>query len=160
MKLAWVATVLMVFCTQVNAQSDVCPPKVAPNGFDFYLPCVPMPNIHLELADQIYFDSSSTELQASARKVLEKQADYLRANPGLKIELVGFADMRGAPSALERIELGGNRAAAVRAYFIAKGIDAERINVEGSGDLPLIPKSLDARTLAAMRFVYAKGVEK
>lgn len=108
------------------------------------------------LADQIYFDSGQTTLTTDARKILNKQAAYLLANPDLRIDLVGFADIREAPTMIEKMEMGGNRAAAVRAYFIEKGVDPTRIEAEGSGSMPLIPKRIDEPTLAAMRFVYAK----
>lgn len=140
----------------VAGGDDICPPKIAPGGFDFFLPCMPMPVIHWELVDQIYFDSRSTKLTADARSILNKQAAYLLANPDLKIDLVGFADISEAPSSIEKMELGGNRAAAVRAYYIETGVTPARINVEGRDYMPLIPKNIDEPTLAAMRFVYAK----
>jgi len=139
---------------------DICPPKVALDGLDFYLPCTPMPVVHWALVDQIYFDSRSTKLNADARGILDKQAAYLLANPELKIDLVGFADIREAPTSIEKMELGGNRAAAVRDYLIEKGVDSARIGVEGSKQIPLIPKRVDESTLALMRFVYAKEHER
>lgn len=153
---AVIALSLCVVVGDIAEGDDICPPKVAPDGLDFYLPCTPMPVVHWALVDQIYFDSRSTKLNADARGILDKQAAYLLANPELKIDLVGFADIREAPTSIEKMELGGNRAAAVHDYLIERGVDSARIGVEGSKQIPLIPKRIDEPTLALMRFVYAK----
>lgn len=153
----WVAIVLAVLMPRGTvAADDICPPVAAPGGYDFNLPCVPEPTIHEGLAGQLYFESTSTALTAEARMILDNQAAYLLANPNLKIDLIGLADSREAPTTIERLELGGNRAVAARAYLIGRGADAARINAKGHGDIALIPKRLDEQTFAAMRFVYAK----
>ncbi len=150
----------MFSCSSALAGETICPPKVAPNGLDFYLPCIPHPDQHEALKEKVFFDNKSVKLTSSARKVLDRQAAYLRANQSLRIELVGFADMREAPSSIERLELGGNRAAAVRVYLVEKGIDPLRISASGNGDMPILAKNIDDLTLALMRFVYVKEKTK
>lgn len=152
--------VAMFSCSSALAGEFPCPPKVAPNGLDFSLPCIPHPDEHEALKERVFFDSRSVELTTAARKILDRQAAYLLANQNLKIELVGFADGREAPSSIEKLELGGNRAAAVRAYLVDKGIDPLRISALGRGNMPVLAKNADDMTLALMRFVYAKEQTK
>lgn len=135
---------------------DICPPLVAPKGYDFYLPCTPYNPSNPDLGPQIYFEQHSTELSPDARKLIRHQAEVLRNHPGVTIDLVGFADIDEAPRALEKAALGGNRAAAVRTYLIELGIEAARLNASGREYAAVIPRVLNDRVLASMRFVYVK----
>lgn len=79
------------------------------------------------------FDSGSARLAAaSAPKVLEPVAQLLRANPGLRVQIVGHTDATGTPE--RNISLSLARAEAVRDELIAmSGADPEQFEVAGRG---------------------------
>lgn len=150
------ALLLTLFCIGSVHADSICPPTVAPGGYDFFLPCIPQKPMPPDLGPAVYFEQRATNLSDAAKAILGRQADVLRRHPSLTIELIGFADIEEAPTYIQKAELGGNRALAARAYLIEKGIDADRLIVIGRDYAPLIPRVVDAKTLAAMRFVYSK----
>ncbi len=151
------ALILIILSVGGAKADDICPPIVAPKGYDFYLPCTPLNSSNPDLGPHIYFEQHSTELSFEARKIIRHQAEVLRNHPRLTIDLVGFADIEEAPRASEKAALGGNRAAAVRAYLIELGIEAARLNASGREYAAVIPRVLNDRVLASMRFVYVKA---
>lgn len=151
------ASILIFFSVNGANADDICPPIVAPEGYDFNLPCMPLDPPSPYLGPQIYFEQHSTDLSPEAREIILRQAEVLRKHPDLTIDLVGFADVEEAPTSIEKAELGGNRAAAVRAHLVELGIDAARLNASGREYAAIIPRVLNEKVLASMRFVYAKA---
>ncbi len=91
----------------------------------------------VEIGDTIFFRTDSIELTPSARAVLDQQAAWLRANPGVSIRLEGHADERGTRE--YNIALGARRASAVSAYLASRGVEAERLSVASYGrERPLV----------------------
>ena len=82
--------------------------------------------------DGVNFALDSARLRPGARSALERQVDVLRRSRDLRVEIAGHTDARGA-SGYNR-ELSLRRARAVRDYFVANGIDRERLVVEGYGE--------------------------
>lgn len=77
------------------------------------------------------FDDAS--LDARARAVLDGQADWLRAHPGVAMTIVGHADLVGP----ERYNygLGLRRAESARRHLVAQGVPAELLlAVESRGE--------------------------
>lgn len=153
--LAALSILILLSVDEVKGDS-ICPPTVAPGGYDSYLPCIIHKPQLPDLGPQIYFAQHSTTLSGEAKSVLAQQAETIKKHPQLKVDLIGFADIEEAPTATEKAELAGNRAAAVRAYLIAQGIDGSRLFADGRDFAPLIPHVVNDRTLAAMRFVFAR----
>jgi peptidoglycan-associated lipoprotein len=83
------------------------------------------------------FDDAS--LDAEARAILDGQAEWLRAHPGVPLTIVGHTDLVGP----ERYNygLGLRRAENARGYLIARGARAELLlAVESRGERdPLVP---------------------
>ena len=86
--------------------------------------------------DDVYFDYDSSSLSLDARELLDLNADWLRANPGIRIEIEGHCDSRGTIE--YNLGLGARRATAVREYLISVGIAADRMSTISYGkELPI-----------------------
>jgi OOP family OmpA-OmpF porin len=81
----------------------------------------------------VVFDTGSTDLAAPDAPSLDALADFLQANPGARIALVGHTDATGALDV--NIAVSRRRAEAVRGWLVSTGIDGARIAAEGMGYL-------------------------
>ena len=66
-----------------------------------------------------------------ARAPLQRNADYMRRWPSLRITVEGHCDERG--TAEYNLSLGERRSAAVKSYLISLGVAADRITVISKG---------------------------
>ncbi|MBC76560.1 MAG: peptidoglycan-associated lipoprotein [Halobacteriovoraceae bacterium] len=81
--------------------------------------------------DTVYFDFDSSRLTSSARATLEANAEFLKNNQNVDIQIEGHADERGGEQ--YNLALGERRARAVKDYLVALGVDANRISVISFG---------------------------
>lgn len=81
---------------------------------------VPVPR----LAD-IYFDYDAHEVRAEDTRVLDENAEWLRANPNALVLIEGHTDERGTRE--YNLALGDLRAAAAMGHLVARGIPAARM---------------------------------
>lgn len=79
-----------------------------------------------EATDTVTFDFDSARLDAEARRALDGQAAWLRANPTVRMRVYGHADKVGAESYNDR--LGLRRARAVVRYLASKGVARNRLD--------------------------------
>lgn len=80
----------------------------------------------------IYFDTGRATLQPESRPALDQVAQLLRAQPGLRLSIVGHTDSVGGDEA--NLRLSQQRADAVRLALTAQyGIDGERLRAQGVG---------------------------
>lgn len=95
--------------------------------------------------DKLNFATGSAEIRAEDRPTVEAIADIMAAYPNVKGKVVGFTDATGDPVANKK--LSADRAAAVVAAIVAKGIDKGRLSSEAGGVAPDASggKQLDAR---------------
>lgn len=80
----------------------------------------------------IYFDFDKSELKPEARATLDGKLPLLRANANVRIRIAGHTDERGSDE--YNIALGQRRAASAKAYLVANGIAADRIDVVSFGE--------------------------
>lgn len=73
----------------------------------------------------IYFDFDNAVLKPEAKDTLDKWAQYLRSNPGSKIEIGGHTCDMGDD--LYNLILSKTRADAAREYLVNKGISPDRV---------------------------------
>lgn len=76
------------------------------------------------LAD-VYFDYDAYEIRAEDTRVLEANAEWLRANPDSLVLIEGHTDERGTSE--YNLSLGERRAAAAMSYLLTRGIPARRM---------------------------------
>jgi outer membrane protein OmpA-like peptidoglycan-associated protein len=85
----------------------------------------------LSIGRRIYFTQDSAKLDTVAMTTLDNQAAWLNRNPAWLIKLQGFADDSGSESKMKN--LSQQRADAVMAYLVSKGVDANRMWAKGYG---------------------------
>ena len=79
----------------------------------------------------IYFDFDSSTLTSAARNTLERNAEFLKNNQNVDIQIQGHADERGGEQ--YNLALGERRARGVKDYLVALGVDANRVAVISLG---------------------------
>jgi peptidoglycan-associated lipoprotein len=88
--------------------------------------------------NRIVFEFDQFTLSAEARDILAQNADYMKANPGLKVRIEGHCDERGSDE--YNLALGERRASATKSYMVSLGIDPNRLSIISYGEeLPLDP---------------------
>jgi outer membrane protein OmpA-like peptidoglycan-associated protein len=80
----------------------------------------------------VYFDTGSDAIRPESAPTLKQIADMLREHGELKITIEGHTDNVGQAAANQ--QLSEKRAAAVKAYLVAQGIAADRLESSGYGD--------------------------
>ena len=79
----------------------------------------------------VFFDFDSYDLRPDAQASLPTAAAYIKAHPGLRVIIGGFADERG--SAEYNLALGENRANAARTALVSAGVAAGQLRVISFG---------------------------
>ena len=82
--------------------------------------------------DNIHFAFDSSVLSERAQQILKSKAEYLRANPGIRVTVEGHCDERGATD--YNIALGDRRAESVKNFLVTLGIGANRLNTLSYGE--------------------------
>jgi len=77
------------------------------------------------IGDRVFFTTDQFALDGEAQRILARQADWLKRNPGTRATIEGHADERGTRE--YNLALGARRANAARSYLIAQGVDAGQI---------------------------------
>jgi len=98
-------------------------------------------NKGMATSHNILFAFNSSELNDQAKPILNTLADYLKASPGVRLEVQGHTDNVGG--AAFNLRLSQARAEAVKTYLEQKGgIQPERLTAKGLGlTRPLAPNS-------------------
>lgn len=85
----------------------------------------------------VFFDYDKSTISATAKKALQGNADWLKKNAAVKIQIEGHCDSRG--SIEYNLALGERRANSVKSYMTSLGIAASRINTISYGkEKPLV----------------------
>ena len=95
----------------------------------------------INVGRRVFFSENSSELNATAKVTLDKQATWLASYPDYRIKIEGFADEKGTPE-FNR-ELGMKRAESMAAYLRSKGIVATRIKTKTFGNERFVNKCAD-----------------
>jgi peptidoglycan-associated lipoprotein len=80
---------------------------------------------------EVFFDYDQFNIRDDQRGALQKNGDYLRRWPSVRVTIEGHADERG--TAEYNLALGERRANAVMQYFAGLGIAANRMVVVSKG---------------------------
>lgn len=94
----------------------------------------------LTLSAKVLFDHDKADLKPDAAPELDTIVQVLKKRVKIAVEIGGHTDNTG--SATYNQNLSERRAAAVRGYFMAKGIDGNRLTTKGYGDtIPITDNS-------------------
>jgi len=105
----------------------------------------------------VFFDFDRYDLSADARGVLRGNADWLKSNPSVRVDIEGHSDERGTNE--YNLALGAKRAQAAREYLVSLGIAADRLSTTSYGEeIPVCQEHSEAcwRQNRRARFVLVE----
>lgn len=79
----------------------------------------------------VFFDFDSSTLSGSAKETAKANAEFLKANATVDVQVEGHCDERG--SIQYNLALGERRAKSVRDYLVAMGVASNRVSVISYG---------------------------
>lgn len=100
----------------------------------------------------IYFDFNSTKVK-SAAYTINILRTYMIDNPGVNVDLLGYADERGTEEYNQK--LSQKRADAVADMLVKAGVDSSRLNAQGKGEDISIDKNTPEAYQLARRVTFA-----
>src|SRR5262245_6826963 len=140
----------------------MCPMEPGPAGGD--RPGCPKKSLvivtdkEIKITQQIHFEFDKDKIRPESFPILDAVVDVLRTNSKIKLEIQGHTDNKGAAAYNEK--LSDRRAASVRKYLVAHGIDADRLTSKGYGmKVPIVPNTSDQNRALNRRvqFVRTEG---
>ncbi len=96
------------------------------------IPLKPIKTGETTVLKNIFFEVDKYALKKESRAELNKLIEFLKENPGLRIEIGGHTDSTGAD--LHNQELSKNRAQSVFDYLVDAGISTGRLSYKGFAD--------------------------
>jgi peptidoglycan-associated lipoprotein len=85
----------------------------------------------VSVGDRVFFETDSSSLTGQAQATLDRQVQWLMQYSQYAFTVEGHADERGTRE--YNLALGARRGNAVRDYFIARGIPAQRMRTVSYG---------------------------
>jgi peptidoglycan-associated lipoprotein len=79
----------------------------------------------------IYFSFDSANIETDTKDSLKENADFLKANATVDVQVEGHCDERGGRQ--YNLALGERRAKAVRDYLVALGVESKRVTIISYG---------------------------
>ena len=80
----------------------------------------------------IHFDFDKSNIRKGDAKILDGNADWLKANPNMLLLITGNTDDRGTVE--YNLALGDRRAKAAQNYLVSKGVAGDRISTVSYGE--------------------------
>ncbi|MDG0816924.1 peptidoglycan-associated lipoprotein Pal [Bdellovibrio svalbardensis] len=79
----------------------------------------------------VHFGYDKSSLDASAKKEIAQNVEWMKKNSGAKVQIEGHCDSRGTIE--YNVALGERRANAVKAYMVSLGVAADRLSTISYG---------------------------
>ena len=80
----------------------------------------------------VYFEFDKADVRSDMRTVLQRNAEWLRRHPRVKVSVEGNCDERGTEE--YNMALGQRRAEAVKSYLVSLGIASNRLSTISYGE--------------------------
>ncbi len=109
-----------------SATLNVTRPAVPP------APVVVPPAAGVSMFENIHFDFDKFFIRDDAKPILQTVADYMKKNPGAKMQIEGHCDERGTSE--YNMALGQRRADSARKYLIHLGVGGDRLSTISYGE--------------------------
>jgi len=91
----------------------------------------------VNIGDRVFFGYDRFDLTEEARAQLELQSQWLQQHPNVTLTVKGHTDERGTRE--YNLGLGERRAQSVKNYFVALGVESDRINTISFGkEMPAV----------------------
>ena len=107
--------------------------------------------LKLDIPSDISFDTGRADIKSNFRPILDRFATTLQENPGTTVNIIGHTDSTGGPAVNQPLSV--DRAARTRDYLAARGINPERVRVEGRGEREPVASNEDPNGRARNRRV-------
>ncbi len=99
-------------------------------------------DLEQNVGHRVFFGYDQYSLTAQAEGTLQRQADFLKQHPNVRVQIAGNCDERGTRE--YNLALGARRAEAVRSFLVSSGIDASRLSSVSYGkERPIDPRSTE-----------------
>lgn len=86
----------------------------------------------------VYFEFDSFNLTSASQDALNMAAEWLIANPNIRVQIEGHCDERGTTE--YNLALGERRASSVRDYLVMKGVPVSQLSTISYGEeRPAVP---------------------
>jgi OmpA-OmpF porin, OOP family len=108
--------------------------------------------------NNLFFKANTADILPESHDELDKIVELLKVNRNLKVEVSGHTSKNNSKPEWN-LNLSTNRANAVKAYFVEKGINEARIIAIGYGNTKPILLGMDEATLAKNRRVELEILE-
>ena len=82
--------------------------------------------------ENIYFDFDRYNLKPEAQEILKMKAEFMKANPSIKVRIEGNCDERGTNE--YNLALGDRRANSAKKYLVDLGVSAEKLSTISYGE--------------------------
>jgi OOP family OmpA-OmpF porin len=123
------------------SSTNGCPIEVVTEELDYFKRAINDGYVN------VYYAFDSAQLLGYSTSSASYVANFMKKNPGVSIEIKGFADEIGPED--YNMKLSEKRAKAVYDLLVASGIDAARLSFKGYGEDTSVDKSsADARQMA------------
>lgn len=107
------------------------PPRALTEDEIFARKTVEQLNAEMPLAD-VMFDYDQSNIRDDQRATLQRNAEFLRRWPSVRVSVEGHADARGTNE--YNLALGERRANTVKEYLVGLGIGTDRLVVVSKGE--------------------------
>lgn len=99
--------------------------------------------LKLDVPSDVSFDVGRSEIKPNFAPILDKFAQTLNENPATTVRITGHTDSTGSDAINDPLSV--NRAASTRNHLTTRGVNAQRIAIDGRGSRePIADNSTDA----------------
>lgn len=114
--------------------------------------------LKLEIPSDISFDTGRSDIKPNFQPILERFAATLQENPATTVIIIGHTDSTGSPDINQPLSV--DRAARTRDYLASRGVNPNRITIEGRGEREPIASNNDNAGRARNRRVEIYVAER
>jgi len=114
--------------------------------------------LKLEIPSDISFDTGRSDIKGNFQPVLNRFAQTLNENPATTVTVIGHTDNTGTDAINQPLSV--DRASRTRDYLAGRGVNANRITIEGRGSREPIASNTDTSSRARNRRVEIYVAER
>lgn len=107
--------------------------------------------LKLQIPSDISFDTGRYDIKPNLRPILDQFASGLAGQPNTEVRIIGHTDNVGSDAINDPLSL--QRAQAARDYLVARGVNANRVTIQGRGSHEPVASNATAEGRAQNRRV-------
>ena len=107
--------------------------------------------LKLQIPSDISFDTGRSDIKANLRPILDQFASGLSNQPNTEVRIIGHTDNVGSDSVNDPLSL--QRAGSTRDYLTARGVNPNRVIIQGRGEREPVASNATAEGRAENRRV-------